>query len=112
MNVKTLFGAGAGLLIATAVAAGGLAAPASAQDAADFPNKPIRLIVPFAPGGGTDLVARLVADAMTKNIGQTIVVANPGGGGTVHGTELAVHPPAQDYPPQPGSHPLSQNPRH
>src|SRR3546814_13659887 len=96
MNVKTLFGAGAGLLIATAVAAGGLAAPASAQDAADFPNKPIRLIVPFAPGGGTDLVARLVADAMTKNLGQQIVVENHGGRGPVNGTELAVKADRKD----------------
>lgn len=111
MNMKALFGAGAGLLVATAVATVGLVGPASAQDAAaDYPNKPIRLIVPFAPGGGTDLVARLVAEAMTKNIGQQIVVENHGGGGTVIGTELAVNAPADGYTMMLGSTTLSINP--
>ena len=111
MNMKALFGAGAGLLVATAVATVGLVGAASAQDAAaDYPNKPIRLIVPFAPGGGTDLVARLVAEAMSKNIGQQIVVENFGGGGTVIGTELAVNAPADGYTMMLGSTTLSINP--
>ena len=63
----------------------GLHAPAQAQDAAaNFPNKAVRFIVSFAPGGGTDLLGRIAADHLSKALGQPFVVENrPGAGGMI-----------------------------
>ncbi len=70
-----------------AIFATGVSAFASAQA---FPNKPIRLIVPFAPGGSTDIVARIIAAKMTPILGQTVVVDNrAGAGGAVGAAEIA-----------------------
>lgn len=55
-----------------------------------FPSKPVRLIVPFAPGGTTDIIARIVSERMASLLGQTMVVDNKaGGGGTVGATEIS-----------------------
>jgi len=54
-----------------------------------YPAKPVRLIVPFAPGGTTDIIARIVSERMTSLLGQTMIVDNKaGGGGTVGATEI------------------------
>ena len=72
--------------IGTALAA--LSGAASAQSA--YPNKPVRLVVPFAPGGTTDIVARVVSEKINIAFGQTMVVENKaGGGGSVGATEIA-----------------------
>jgi len=65
---------------------------ANAATAEAYPEKPIRMIVPFLPGGGTDIVARLVAARLTETIGWQFVFDNrPGAGGSI-GVELAAKP--------------------
>jgi len=71
-----------------------LAAPIAA---AQYPTKPIRMIVPYAPGGGSDIVARIVAQKMTEAMGQTVVVENRPGAAAMLGTELAARAPADGY---------------
>ena len=71
-----------------------LAAPAAAQN---YPTKPIRVIVPYAAGGNTDITARAVGTKLTAALGQHIVVENRPGAGTNIGTELVVRAPADGY---------------
>src|SRR5499433_3310733 len=75
------------------------AQPARAQSdaAANFPNKPIRLIVGFAAGGGNDLFARLVGQKLSENIGQPVIIENkPGAGGRI-AVEYVKNQPADGY---------------
>lgn len=62
-----------------------------------FPSKPIRLVVPFPPGGGTDVVARTVAPRMSEFLGQNIVVENRAGAGSNVGTEYVFKSPPDGY---------------
>lgn len=75
-------------ILATAVLAM-LTVPLAAQAQA-FPNKPVKVIVPFAPGGTTDIIARIMGEKITPALGQTLIVENKaGGGGIVGANELA-----------------------
>jgi tripartite-type tricarboxylate transporter receptor subunit TctC len=71
-----------------------LALPGYAQD---YPRRPVRLIVPFPPGGGNDIVARAVAQELGKSLGQQFVVDNRAGAGGAIGAELAARSPADGY---------------
>jgi len=77
------------IVLASALAAV-TALGASGAWAQAYPNKPVKLVVPFAPGGTTDIVARVVAERVTGPLGQTLIVENKaGGGGSVGATETA-----------------------
>lgn len=96
-------------LLAASLAMPATALPAAAQEA-PFPNRPIRLLLAFAPGGGTDLIARTLGNAMGPLLGQTIVVENrPGGGGNI-ATEMAAGARPDGYTMLMGNHgPMSVN---
>lgn len=63
----------------------------------DYPVRPITMIVPFTPGGGTDIMARLVADKLGRGLGQPVVVENKAGAGGTIGTELAARSEPNGY---------------
>ena len=85
---------GACIAIAMFIAAGS----ANAQTAGHaYPSKPIRMIVPFAPGGPNDMLARLVAQKLTEAWGQTVVIENRGGAGGTVGMDIAAKLPADGY---------------
>lgn len=74
-----------------------LPAAAHASDAAGFPSRPVKLVVPFPPGGPTDLVARVIAKQMSDELGQQVLVDNrPGANGNI-GAELVAKAPADGY---------------
>jgi len=80
------------LLVAAVVLAAAM--PALAQD---YPNRPIRFIVPYPPGGGTDVVARIMSDALAADLGQPIIIDNRGGAAGNVGTDIAAKAPADGY---------------
>src|SRR5947208_9141775 len=86
-------------LAAAAIAATGLlltlAAPAFAQS--DYPNRPVRLIIPFPPGGSNDVVGRMIGDQLGKQLGKQVIIDNRAGAGGVIGTELASHATPDGY---------------
>lgn len=86
--MKKLFAKTAALLFAA------IACNAGAQD---FPNKPLRMVVPFAPGGGADFVARAIATALAKRLGQPVVADNKPGAGAVLGADIVAKAPADGH---------------
>jgi len=90
--------AGAGLMAGTA-------------NADDYPSRPIRLIVPYAPGGGADAIGRIIAKRVSETIGQPIVIENRGGAGAILGTEAVKNADPDGYTLLVGqSGPISINP--
>jgi tripartite-type tricarboxylate transporter receptor subunit TctC len=76
------------LALALLALASAVTLPNQTAQAADYPSRPIHLIVPYAAGGAGDSIARILAKRMGKAMGQTIVVENRGGGGSIVGTEF------------------------
>jgi tripartite-type tricarboxylate transporter receptor subunit TctC len=68
-----------------------------AVSALDYPTRPVRVIVPVAPGGGADITARLTGQWLSERLGQQFIIENRPGGGTNIGTEAVVHSPADGY---------------
>ena len=90
MHIKSIVGIN---LVAGAVAA--LAALHAA--AQDYPSKTVRLIVPYLPGGATDIIARLISARMTESFKQQVIVDNRGGGASIPGTEATVRAAPDGY---------------
>ncbi len=64
---------------------------------AQYPDKPVRIVVPFAPGGGTDLIARTLGQGMSQALGQPVIIENKPGAGTVIGTDLVAKSAPDGY---------------
>ena len=82
--------------LTAALAVGAACSHANAAEL-EYPTRPIRLISPFTPGGGNDLVSRTIALAMSKNIGQSIVVDNRPGANTIVGMEIVAKAAPDGY---------------
>ena len=79
------------------IAAAALVLVSMAAAAQTYPSRPIKFIVPYPPGGGTDVVARILAEPLTAELGQTIIIDNRGGAAGNVGTEIAARAPADGY---------------
>src|SRR3954469_9368568 len=79
-------------------------------DAQTFPVKPLRMVVPFAPGGGTDVIARYLAAGMSESMGRQVIVDNRAGANGIIGTEIVARAAADGYTLLFVSSPHSVNP--
>ena len=84
-------------LVALTLALGAALAPWRAQAQEAWPSKPVRFILPFPPGGGTDILGRLIAERLTANLGQPVIAENRGGAGGNVGAEAAAKSPPDGY---------------
>jgi tripartite-type tricarboxylate transporter receptor subunit TctC len=105
MLTLRIFVCGAALMIATGAHAQTASGPAS-----DYPNRPVKVIVPFAPGGVTDVIARLWALRMSSNLGQQFYVENHAGGGSNLGMGVAARQPSDGYSIMVGASSFTINP--
>ena len=96
--------------VTTSVACWTLVAAAPQSALAAYPDRPIRIIVPFAPGGSIDPVARLLADFMSKDLGKAVIIENKPGAGTIIGTEAVARSAPDGYTLLFGSPPFTVNP--
>ncbi len=97
-NRRTLLGLTGAAALGAAAPAAGLSRPAFAQGAAaSWPTQPVRLVVPFAAGGPTDIPARLIAEELSKILPQRVIVENRTGSGVVIGTEVVAKAPKDGH---------------
>jgi tripartite-type tricarboxylate transporter receptor subunit TctC len=81
------------------LAAGAAALPAASRiaRAQAYPSRPVRIVVPFAAGGSTDIIARLIGQWLSERLGQQFVIENRPGAGSNIGTEVVVNAPPDGY---------------
>jgi tripartite-type tricarboxylate transporter receptor subunit TctC len=79
------------------IAATALWAGVALAQSGSYPNKPIKFIVPYPPGGGTDVIARIVQEPLSSNLGQQVIIENRGGAGGSIGSEAGARSPADGY---------------
>lgn len=79
------------------IAATTLWAGVALAQSGSYPNKPIKFIVPYPPGGGTDVIARIVQEPLSSNLGQQVIIENRGGAGGSIGSEAAARSAADGY---------------
>ncbi len=91
--MRTIAKIAAGIMVGGAI----LISPTAAVAQSDYPNRPIKLIVGFAPGGSTDIVGRIVAQKLGERLGQTVVVENRAGAGGTIGADVAAKAPPDGY---------------
>lgn len=84
-------------IVLAALTAGACALLPSLAAAQDYPNKPIKLIVPWSPGGGTDVLARIIAGKLSENLKQQVIVENKAGASSLIGMTALANAPADGY---------------
>src|SRR5688500_11265488 len=85
------------LIVALALLASPSAHAADKPRANDFPNKPIRWVIPFPPGGSNDLLGRFLGAKLTERLGHQVVIDNRGGANGIIGAEMVANSPADGY---------------